>query len=56
MMVLAADTDPTCTLPNAIDPGTSVGFASVPVPSSVTDWGLFAASSENVKFPVSAPF
>jgi hypothetical protein len=53
--LLTADTDPTCTLPNASESGENVGFARIPVPSSVTDWGLFAASSVIVKFPLSAP-
>ena len=53
--VLAADTDPTCTLPNAIESGENVGFASIPVPVSATDWGLLRASSAIVKVPLRAP-
>jgi len=53
--VLTADTDPTCTLPNASESGEKVGFARIPEPSSVTDCGLFAASSVIIKFPLSAP-
>ena len=30
--VLMADTDPTCTLPNANEAGENVGFARIPVP------------------------
>jgi len=53
--VFVADTDPTCTLLNAIESGENVGFASIPVPVSATDWGLFRASSVIVKFPLRTP-
>jgi hypothetical protein len=53
--LLVAETDPTCTRPNASDVGENVGLARIPVPSSVTDWGLFAASSVILKFPLRAP-
>ena len=49
--LLAADTEPTCTLPNASESGENVGFARIPVPVSVADCGLPAASSVIVKFP-----
>ena len=53
--VLIADTDPTFTLPNAIETGENVGFARMPVPESATDCGLFRASSVIVKLPLRIP-
>jgi hypothetical protein len=53
--ILAADTDPTCTRPNASEVGENVAAARVPVPLSATGWGLPAASSLIFKLPLSAP-
>ena len=53
--VLVADTEPTCTLPNARESGENVGFARIPVPVSVTVCGLPAASSVIDRLPLSAP-
>jgi hypothetical protein len=53
--VLAPDTVPTATLPNASETGENVGFERTPVPVSATAWGLPAASSEIVKLPLRVP-
>src|SRR5271156_6797154 len=40
--LLVADTNPTCTLPNAKESGETVGFARIPVPLRVVDsWSPF---------------
>lgn len=53
--VLMAEAAPTCTRPNPNAAGENVGLARIPVPSRVTDWGLFAASSIILRFPLRAP-